>query len=251
MISYIRGDLLYCTEDTVVIDVNGIGYEIYVTRQALGSLQFMNGQVELYTYLQVKEDGVALFGFTSKRDLRVFKLLITVSGIGPKGALAILSYMSTSELIMAVLAEDSKTISGTPGIGAKTAGKLVIELKDKFTIEDTLGDFKERTGGEEETARNGYSDSVNAEEILTGDAVPLKKTGSGAGNKKDSVRSAKTAAGRDRGQSDADALARNEAVQALVALGYSASDAMRGIRQVEHPEGMSTEELLMAALKMM
>lgn len=138
MISYIRGEVIDHNESSVVIDVNGLGYEIFVPYRVLCSLERVTGQVELYTYLAVKEDQIALYGFSSKEELKAFKLLITVSGIGPKGALAILSNMTTEDLILAVLSDDAKSISKVPGIGAKTAGKLVIELKDRFSLQDTL-----------------------------------------------------------------------------------------------------------------
>jgi len=139
MIAFVDGTIIKKGIQTVVIGtVSGLGYEIYVPATDLAKLPQTGTQVRLHTYLQVKEDGVALFGFLSEEALQIFKLLITVNGIGPKGALGILSGISLDDLRFAVLAEDSKTISKIPGIGAKTAGKLILELKDKFRAEDAL-----------------------------------------------------------------------------------------------------------------
>ena len=139
MIAFVEGTIVRKTANTVVIGTPaGIGYEIFVPITDLSRLPASGSSVLLHTYLQVKEDGVALFGFLSEEALQIFKLLITVNGIGPKGALGILSGISLDDLRFAVLAEDVKTISKIPGIGAKTAGKLVLELKDRFKAEDLL-----------------------------------------------------------------------------------------------------------------
>lgn len=98
----------------------------------------MGAQLKLHTWLQVREDGVALFGFLDREELETFKLLIGVNGIGPKGAIGILSAISSTDLRFAVLAEDEKTIAKTPGIGPKTAKKLILELKDKFSLEEAF-----------------------------------------------------------------------------------------------------------------
>lgn len=139
MISYIRGKMLDLTEEgNVIIDVNGVGFEVAVPGRILGSITAAKDDVELYTYLQVKEDGFCLFGFATKQDLSLFKKIITVSGIGPKGALSIMSVMSREEFILAIVGEDPEAISKAPGIGKKTAAKIVLELKDKFRIEDSF-----------------------------------------------------------------------------------------------------------------
>ncbi len=138
MISFIRGELAEITESSVVIDCGGVGYEMLVPGQVLENLPRIGNEVKLYTYLQVREDGVSLYGFLDRDELTVFRLLIGVSGIGPKGAVGILSALSTNDLRFAVLAEDEKTIAKAPGIGAKTAKKLILELKDKFRLEDAF-----------------------------------------------------------------------------------------------------------------
>lgn len=138
MISYIKGELVELTENAIVLDHDGMGFLIMMPASILAKLPAVGSELKVHTYLYVKEDALDLYGFLTKDDLKVFRLLITVSGIGPKGALAILSTMSPDDLRFAVLAGDSKTISKAPGIGSKTAQKLIIELKDKLKIEDVL-----------------------------------------------------------------------------------------------------------------
>ncbi|MGN1083594.1 MAG: Holliday junction branch migration protein RuvA [Lachnospiraceae bacterium] len=133
MIAYIHGMFAEADSNMVTIETaGGIAYEVAVMQADLDKLPAPGEELKLYTYLQVKEDGVALFGFLSKYDLTIFKLLITVSGIGPKLGLGILSSVGAEELRMAVLSEDADRLSAAPGVGKKTAGRLVIELKDKI-----------------------------------------------------------------------------------------------------------------------
>lgn len=138
MIAFIKGELEEIRESSVLIDCNGLGYEVLISQRNFGRLPGMGTQIKLHTWLQVREDGVALFGFLDREELETFKLLIGVNGIGPKGALGILSSISSNDLRFAVLAEDEKTIAKTPGIGPKTAKKLILELKDKFSIEEAF-----------------------------------------------------------------------------------------------------------------
>lgn len=200
MYSYIKGILADMEEDFVVVEAGGIGYNIYTTGQTFHYLPSIGEEVKLYTYLNVREDAMVLYGFLTKDDLRVFKLLIGVSGIGPKGALAILSVMTTDDLRFAVLGEDAKAIAKAPGIGAKTAQRLILELKDKLSLEDA---FEQKLAHTEE-----------------------QKAGNAKG-------------------------AKNEAVQALVALGYSSSEALKAVNAVEITEDTDVEEILKAALKNM
>ena len=199
MISYIKGELTEVFEDTVVVETNGIGYNIRVPGSVLDRLPSVGSSVRIYTYLYVKEDAMNLFGFLSRDDLSVFKLLLNVSGIGPKGALAILSTIGPDDLRFAVLSEDVKTISSAPGIGAKTAKRLIIELKDKLKLAEVF-----------ETAL------ANKEKVSSENDVLL---------------------------------AKNEAVEALVALGYASAQAMKAVQQVEHAEEKDSEQILKEALK--
>lgn len=138
MISMIRGELIAMEDEKIIVDVNGVGFSIFMPRQSMGMLPSIGEEVRLHTYLSVREDAMQLFGFLTADDLYVFKLVIGVSGIGPKGGLSILSELSPDDLRFAVMAGDSKAISKAPGIGKKTAEKLIIELKDKLSIEDVL-----------------------------------------------------------------------------------------------------------------
>ena len=200
MYSYITGTLEESGEDYIVIEAGGIGYQIYTTGQTFQYLPSQGAELKVYTYLHVREDAMILFGFLTKDDLSVFKLLLGVSGIGPKGALAILSVMTTDDLRFAVLGDDAKAIAKAPGVGAKTAQRLILELKDKLSLEDA---FEQKLAKNEDMVQN--------------------KTGG----------------------------AKNEAVQALVALGYSSSEALRALHGVEIQENTDVEDILKAALKNM
>lgn len=202
MIQYIRGELVSVEEDRVVVDVGGIGYGIFMSGSALGRLPSIGREVKIFTYLNVKEDAMQLFGFLTRDDLRVFKLLIGVNGIGPKGGLAILSVLSPDDLRFAVMSNDVKAISAAPGIGKKTAEKIILELRDKLRIEDAL---------EHAVTKESYTseDMDHHNEIMS------------------------------------------EAVQALAALGYGNTEALKAVKQVEIKEGMGTNEVLKMALKHM
>ncbi|MCX4317616.1 MAG: Holliday junction branch migration protein RuvA [Lachnospiraceae bacterium] len=213
MIAYIKGELAATDVDTVVVEAGGLGYEIYVPVSVYEGLPAVGAQVRLHTYLHVREGGIQLFGFLGRDSLEVFKLLITVSGIGPKGALGVLSVISPNELRFAILADDAKTISRAPGIGAKTARKLILELKDKLHPEDVFG---RQLGSTESSAAAGAN-----------------------------------IASEEAGATDAMNRIRREAVAALEALGYSATESLQAVRRVELQEDMDTEELLKRALKEM
>ena len=138
MIGFIKGIIEDIQEDSLVIDNHGMGWIVYVPGSILGGHARIGDEVKLYTSLQVREDAMTLYGFFSKDDLEVFRLLLGVSGIGPKGALGILSALSPDDLRFAVLADDAAAISRAPGIGKKTAQKLILELKDRFRLDDAF-----------------------------------------------------------------------------------------------------------------
>ena len=202
MIQFIRGKLVSVEEDRAIVDVNGVGYGIFMSVQSLSLLPQTGSEVKIHTYLNVKEDAMQLFGFLTRDDLMIFRLLIGVNGIGPKGGQSILSVLSPDDLRFAVLAGDVKAISAAPGIGKKTAEKLILELRDKLKIEDAL-------------------------EHKVSETVDSGRTGKGA----DHVQS--------------------EAVQALVALGYGSTEALRAVKQVPSDEGTDVESVLKAALKIL
>lgn len=138
MYSYIKGTLEEVYEDRIVVENNGIGYQMEVPGTLLGRLPAVGDIVKIFTYLHVKEDCFSLFGFLSRDELNIFKMMLNVSGIGPKGALGILSTLSPDQLRIAVASDDAKAIAKSPGIGSKTAQKLIIELKDKIKLEDVI-----------------------------------------------------------------------------------------------------------------
>ncbi len=198
MISYIKGKLTEVDDGIIVVENNGIGFNIHVPATVISSFSSIGDEVKVYTYLQIREDAHSLFGFLSRDDLNIFKMLINVNGIGPKGALAILSTISPDDLRFAILSDDAKLISTAPGIGSKTAQKLILELKDKIKLEETF---------------ESYSKSVNT--VKTDDIL----------------------------------VAKNEAVEALVSLGYGSTEAMKAVRDVENADELDSEEILKRALK--
>ena len=162
MISYIRGELAALEEDKVIVDVGGVGYGIFMSGQAMGQLPPVGSEVKIHTYLNVKEDAMQLYGFLTRDALSVFKLLI-----GPKGGLGILAQLTPDELRFAVMSKDVKAISAAPGIGKKTAEKLIVELKDKLKIEDVLEHQVEAANGAAEDAVNAQGLQADAVQALT------------------------------------------------------------------------------------
>ena len=137
MIAYLRGKVLALTAETVILDVNGVGYEAYCTGGAFSKMT--QGEIaELYTYLQVKEDGVTLFGFANPREKELFLKVITVSGVGPKMGISILASLSADEFATAVATADVKRLSAVKGLGKKTAEKIVLELHGKISAAEVL-----------------------------------------------------------------------------------------------------------------
>ena len=187
-------------EDRIIVDVGGIGYGIFMSVQSMSSLPPIGSEVRIYTYLNGQEDAMQVCGFLTRDDLSVFKLLIGVNGIGPKGGQAVLSVLSPDDLRFAVLSNDVKAISAAPGIGKKTAEKVILELKDKLSLEDAL-----------DHAVSGQSDNHS---VQNGGGEVL-----------------------------------SEAVQALVALGYGSTEALKAVKQVEISEDTDVETVLKKALK--
>ncbi len=140
MIGYVKGTLEDIEETAVVLDVNGIGIRIFVSAGFLCELPKYGTEMKIHTYTYVKEDAFVLYGFRNKDELELFKKLITVSGIGPKGGLSILSVLGADDLRFAIYSGDVKSIAKAPGIGKKTAERVVLELKDKVSLEDTSAD---------------------------------------------------------------------------------------------------------------
>ena len=163
MYAYIKGILAEITEDAIIVENQGIGYEIAVPEQVFDYLPSVGEEVKIYTYHYVREDAILLYGFLTKEDVRIFKMLIGVSGIGPKGALSILSVLSTDDLRFAILGDDAKAIAKAPGVGAKTAQRVIIELKDKLSLEDT---FEQKLANQAQKAELNPAVGVKNEAIL-------------------------------------------------------------------------------------
>ena len=142
MFYYISGRLAYSNPSTAVIDAGGVGYKLTISENTFNSLPRLNsdGFVKLYTYMAVREDGVELFGFINEAELSSFKLLLSVSGVGPKAAISILSLLTPEKFALAVCTEDRKTIAKANGIGPKTAARVILELKDKLLKTTDLGE---------------------------------------------------------------------------------------------------------------
>jgi Holliday junction DNA helicase RuvA len=167
LISYIRGTLAEKNEDSAVVEAHGVGYQIFVPVPVLSELPPLGESVKIYTYFSVREDGMSLFGFLSRQDLAMFKQLIGINGIGPKSALGILSALRPDVLRMAVASGDAKTISRAPGVGPKTAQRIILDLKDKIRPEDVLaGGLEESLAVPEEISGVGQA-GKEAVEALT------------------------------------------------------------------------------------
>lgn len=199
VISYVKGPLAEKFEDSVVVEAGGIGYRIFVPSSVLENLPKTGETVKIYTYFSVREDAMNLYGFLSRQDMEMFRQLIGVNGVGPKSALGILSALSPDVLRMAVIAGDAKAISKAPGVGSKTAQRIILDLKDKVKAEDILEGLTEPVPGHTEV--------------------------SGIGE------------------------VGKEAIEALTALGYSASEASSVVKKVTITESMTAEDVLKAALK--
>ena len=203
MISYIKGPLTAIEEDVIVVEAGGVGMGIHVPLSVLDRLPGIGREVTVYTYFQVREDAMSLYGFLNRQDREMFRQLIGVNGVGPKAALGILSTMTPDDLRMAIVTGDAKAISRAPGIGPKTAQRLILDLKDKVSMEEVLGNLALPSDG--------------------GASAVLGTIGMGE--------------------------AAKEAVQALVALGYSNMEANKAVKQVEVTETMTAEDVLKASLR--
>jgi Holliday junction DNA helicase RuvA len=197
MISYLKGIVVHIDEREVILENSGIGYRIFVSEATAAALLPKGEQRQLFTYMNVKEDDISLYGFCTHSELQLFHKLITVSGVGPKGGLNLLSYLSPNELITAILTEDVKSLCKVPGVGKKMAQRLILELKDKLSLEDT--------------------------DVAAFIDTPLSEDTSSVSPK-------------------------FEALEALIALGYSRSEAIKALEKI-YIDTMSTQQLLKAALK--
>ncbi len=196
MIAYVSGKLEEIYSDRIVVEAQGVGFEILTYDYVIRKLPSLHSDVRIVTYMDVKEDDMRLFGFLTPTEKDLFIKLISVSGIGPKGALSILDELGPDNLCAAIISGDHKAISKANGIGSKTAQKVVLELRDKLNLEGTIFDTSAAAAFDEDS------------------------------------------------ESDI-----SDAAQALVALGYSNTDALKAIRKVEGADKMKTEDIIRNALK--
>lgn len=197
MIAYLIGTVVEVSEESIVVEMNGMGFNV---RVPYGYGFKVGSEIKVHTYTYVKEDAFQLFGFDTKDQLELFKKLITVNGIGPKGALAILSVMSANDLRFAIYSQDASAIAKAPGIGKKTAERVILDLKDKVKLED-INELPGQLTGVSEMAAEHFD------------------------------------------------AARKDAIDALAALGYSASEAAKAVSRVVITEDTTAEEILKNALK--
>lgn len=155
MYAYIKGTLEEKSTDSIVVETAGIGYKIYVSEHTMAKLGEIGEKVKIYTHYHVREDNISLYGFMSNEELKMFELLLQVSGIGAKTAIAMLSNITPSKFALAIISNDLKTLTKIPGIGNKSAQRMVLELKDKLKTQTAIED------DEEETTLNDNSESIN------------------------------------------------------------------------------------------
>ena len=199
MIAYVKGTLAFVNDQSVVVDVGGVGYLVNVSPTTIGRLPAKNSPLQLFTYLQTSESGQTLHGFLTQEEVRMFTLLISVSGIGPKVAMATLGALTPQEIIMAVIAEDAVALSKAPGVGKKVAQRLMLELRDKIKTSDAWED----AGG----------------------------------------MAAQTMAGASGQKGE-----KQDAMDALLALGYGRTEAMQVVLEVAE-EDMTADTLIRLSLK--
>ncbi|MCL2527771.1 MAG: Holliday junction branch migration protein RuvA [Defluviitaleaceae bacterium] len=199
MIAYIKGPLAYVLDNAVVVEANGVGYHINVSTSTLSRLPSRGAEVQLFTYMQVSENGQSLHGFITQEEIRLFTLLISVSGIGPRVASAILATMSPSQLIISIVADDVAALSKAPGVGKKTAQRVLLELRDKI-----------------KTAAGSWDDSPQ-ESFAVGGSLGQKSE-------------------------------KQDAMDALLALGYGRAEAMQVVLETAE-EGMTADQIIRASLK--
>lgn len=162
MIAYISGALVSAGENYIVIDNHGMGYRIFVSGKFLEHIPAYGTQIKIYTHMYIREDELTLYGFHSEEELSVFRILIGISGVGPKVAMAILTALTIQELQLAVISEDTKTISKANGVGAKGASRIILELKDKLKMEDMMDVAYEQSIVQDTQDLNAARDAILA-----------------------------------------------------------------------------------------
>ncbi len=167
MYAYIKGTLEIKTTEYVVVETSGIGYKIFMSETAIDKLGEIGSLVKVHTYLRVREDDMSLYGFNTNEELRMFELLLSVSGVGAKSAIVILSNITPSSFALAVITDDVAKLKKIPGIGPKTAQRIILELKDKLkVIEDTEKDELEELLSKKEANNEKVSEAISALQVL-------------------------------------------------------------------------------------
>lgn len=201
MIAYLRGKVLTQTSETAIVDVGGIGYEVYCSGGAFRKIN-VGEYVELHTYLQVKEDGMTLFGFADQKEKELFLKLTSVSGVGPKLGIAVLTGLSAEELTQVIFSADVKRLSSVKGLGKKTAEKIVLELHGKISAAEVM--------------------SASGEDFMANEA-PMS-----------SMKLSR---------------ADEEAVSALMGLGFTRTESTQAVKKARELGAVSVEDVIMKALQ--
>lgn len=203
MISFVKGLVAFSDSENIVLDNHGIGYRIRAVSRACAKAG-AGDEMMLYTHFYVREDTMALYGFETMEELSVFRLMLGISGIGPKVAMSVLSSLTVEELYFAVFSDDFKTLTKTPGLGAKGAKRMIMELKDKLKLQDLES--------VSQLGADGHEPAVTGTDVVNTDQM-------------------------------------SDAIEALMALGYSGSDAYKAVHKVPGAGDMDAGMLLKKALK--
>lgn len=166
MFAYLKGSLEVKTKGYIVIDVGGVGYKVFMSETAIEKLGELGQNVKVHTYLRVREDDMSLYGFNTNEELRMFELLLSVSGIGAKSAISILSNITPSSFALAIITNNVEKIKSLPGIGPKSAQRIILELKDKIKTEETSKEIEEGTKQEQENTNEKVLEAVSALQVL-------------------------------------------------------------------------------------
>ena len=210
MLAYIRGELEMKMTGYIVVDVGGLGYKIFMSETGIDKLGNLGNQVKVYTYYRVREDDISIFGFNTLEELKMFELLIGVSGVGAKTAISMMDVCEPSEFALAVISEDIKTLTTIPGIGPKSAKRIVLELKDKIKKEQQIEELTKST-----------NNTKNSKETEAGLKV------------KQAIQEDNKIA---------------EAIAALQVLGYNKKIIETAFEKIDNKKELSTEELIKKGL---
>ena len=211
MLAYIRGTLEMKMSGYVVIDVGGLGYKLYMSDKGIDNLGNIGEETKVYTYYRVREDDISIFGFNTLEELKMFELLLGVSGVGAKTAIAIIDVCEPSEFALAVISEDVKTLTTIPGIGPKSAKRIILELKDKIKKEQQIEELTKASKG----AKSSKETELKVKQAIEDDNKIL------------------------------------EAVAALQVLGYNKKIIEQAFEKIENKNELTTEDLIKKGLKML